>query len=220
MKREAQQEIIDFLKFQKNLGLRYYSKPNKIVQESSSGESRLSQLEKEVQSCTKCNLSCARKNVVFGTGNPHAKLMLIGEGPGYDEDVQGKPFVGKAGQLLTKILKAINLERDEVYIANIVKCRPPNNRTPEPIEIASCKPYLEEQIALIQPKIICTLGAVATNALLEIDGSITRIRGKFCDYKGIKLMPTFHPAYLLRNPEKKKEVWEDVQKIQKELALV
>ena len=226
MKRELHEDIVDYLNYQKQLGVKYYSKsvlcaPQKdssvLAQTTNSCGLRFSELENETHNCTKCGLSRGRTTVVFGTGNRKARLMLIGEGPGYDEDIQGKPFVGKAGMLLTKILKAINLERDEVYIANIVKCRPPNNRTPLPDEIAACKPYIEEQISLIQPKIICALGYVAANTLLGIESSISKLRGKFYDYKGIKLMPTFHPAYLLRNPEKKKEVWEDVQKIQREL---
>jgi DNA polymerase len=141
--------------------------------------------------------------------------MLIGEGPGYDEDVQGRPFVGKAGQLLTKILQSIHLQREEVYIANIIKCRPPGNRNPEPDEIQNCFPFLLKQINTIQPKIICALGTFAAQTLLKTNTKITMLRGKVYDLTGIKLIPTFHPAFLLRNPERKKEVWEDMKEISK-----
>jgi DNA polymerase len=139
--------------------------------------------------------------------------MLIGEGPGYDEDIQGRPFVGKAGQLLTKILQAIHLRREEVYITNIIKCRPPQNRNPEPDEIQSCHPFLLKQIKAIQPKIICALGAFAAQTLLKTDAKITTLRGRLYDLEGIKVIPTYHPAYLLRNPDRKREVWEDMKQI-------
>jgi DNA polymerase len=150
---------------------------------------------------------------VFGEGNEKATLLFIGEGPGYDEDVQGRPFVGKAGQLLTKIIESINLPREEVYIANIIKCRPPQNRNPEPDEIQSCNPFLMKQIRVIQPKIICALGTFAAQTLLKTDTKISALRGKFFDLEGIKVIPTYHPAFLLRNPERKREVWEDMKKI-------
>jgi DNA polymerase len=150
---------------------------------------------------------------VFGEGNEKATLMFIGEGPGYDEDVQGKPFVGRAGQLLTKIIESIDLSREEVYIANIIKCRPPQNRNPEPDEIQSCHPFLMKQISVIQPKIICALGTFSAQTLLKTDVKITALRGKLYDLEGIKVIPTYHPAFLLRNPEKKREVWEDMKKI-------
>ena len=144
--------------------------------------------------------------------------MLIGEGPGYDEDVQGRPFVGKAGQLLTKILQSIEIQREEVYITNIIKCRPPQNRNPEPDEIENCHPFLLNQIQAIQPRIICALGTFAAQTLLRTDAKITTLRGKMYDFVGIQLFPTYHPAYLLRNPEKKREVWEDMKRIAKALA--
>jgi len=144
--------------------------------------------------------------------------MLIGEGPGNDEDVQGRPFVGKAGQLLTKILQAIDIEREEVYIANIIKCRPPQNRNPEPDEIENCYPFLLKQIQAIRPRIICALGTFSSQTLLKTDVKITALRGKAYDFSGIQLFPTYHPAYLLRNPEKKREVWEDMKQIAKTLA--
>jgi len=173
----------------------------------------LEEVRKELGDCKRCKLHRTRKTIVFGEGNEKAQLMFIGEGPGYDEDVQGRPFVGKAGQLLTKILQSVNLPREEVYITNIIKCRPPQNRNPEPDEIQSCNPFLMKQIDVIQPKIICTLGAFASQTLLKTDAKITALRGKFYDFEGIQVIPTYHPAFLLRNPERKREVWEDMKKI-------
>jgi DNA polymerase len=165
--------------------------------------------------CTRCRLHEKRTKIVFGQGNAHARLMFIGEGPGADEDRQGLAFVGKAGQLLTRIIAAIGLSRDEVYIANIVKCRPPKNRDPQPDEIETCLPFLRLQIRAIRPEIICTLGAPAARTLLNTNAPISRLRGRFYDLDGIQLMPTYHPAYLLRNPAEKRPVWEDMQAIQK-----
>jgi DNA polymerase len=173
----------------------------------------LEEVRKELGDCKRCKLHRTRRTIVFGEGNEKATLMLIGEGPGYDEDVQGRPFVGKAGQLLTKILQSINLPREEVYIANIIKCRPPQNRNPEPDEIESCHPFLMKQINVIQPKIICALGTFSAQTLLKTDVKISALRGKFYDLEGIKVIPTYHPAFLLRNPERKREVWEDMKKI-------
>ncbi|MDX1764542.1 MAG: uracil-DNA glycosylase [bacterium] len=164
--------------------------------------------------CTRCRLHEGRRKIVFGQGNPHARLMFVGEGPGADEDRQGLAFVGKAGQLLTRIIEAIGLTREEVYIANIVKCRPPNNRDPKEDEVETCFPFLEAQIRAIRPTIICALGAPAARTLLGVALPISRLRGKFFDLHGIQVMPTYHPAYLLRNPEAKRLVWEDVQKVQ------
>ena len=168
--------------------------------------------------CKRCKLHRTRRTIVFGEGNENAKLMFVGEGPGYDEDVQGRPFVGKAGQLLTKIIQSIHLERDQVYIANIIKCRPPQNRNPEPDEIESCSPFLMKQIQAIQPKIICALGTFAAQTLLRTDAKITSLRGKPFELEGIKVLPTYHPAFLLRNPDKKREVWEDMKQIAEWLA--
>jgi len=173
----------------------------------------LKEVRKELGDCKRCKLHRGRKTIVFGEGNEKATLMFIGEGPGYDEDVQGRPFVGKAGQLLTKIIQSINLSREEVYIANIIKCRPPQNRNPELDEIQSCHPFLMKQISVIQPKIICALGTFSAQTLLKTDTKITALRGKFFDLEGIKVIPTYHPAFLLRNPERKREVWEDMKKI-------
>jgi uracil-DNA glycosylase len=163
--------------------------------------------------CKRCKLHRTRKTLVFGEGNDRATLMFVGEGPGYDEDVQGRPFVGKAGQLLTKIIESIQLKREEVYIANIVKCRPPQNRNPEPDEIIACLPFLQKQIQTIEPKIICALGAFAAQSLLQTGEKISSLRGRPFDLGGIRVIPTYHPAFLLRNPEKKREVWEDMKKI-------
>jgi DNA polymerase len=179
---------------------------------------RLSELGKVASTCTKCRLSQSRTKVVFGVGDPFARLMFIGEGPGYDEDQQGEPFVGRAGQLLTKIIEAMKLTRQVVYIANMVKCRPPENRTPRPDEMFICfENYLKWQIEWIKPKVICALGSCATQGLLKTKEPIGSLRGRFHDYNGIKLMPTFHPAYLLRNPQDKSKCWQDMKKILKEL---
>jgi len=173
----------------------------------------LEEIREELGDCKRCKLHRTRRTIVFGEGNKKAKLMFIGEGPGYDEDVQGRPFVGKAGQLLTKIIQSIHFERGEVYIANIIKCRPPQNRNPEPDEIGSCSPFLIKQIQAIQPKIICALGTFAAQTLLQTDAKITSLRGRTFDLEGIKVLPTYHPAFLLRNPDKKREVWEDMKQI-------
>lgn len=173
----------------------------------------LADVQKELGDCKRCKLHRTRRTIVFGEGNEKATLMFIGEGPGYDEDVQGRPFVGRAGQLLTKIIQSINLSREEVYIANIIKCRPPQNRNPEPDEIQSCSLFLMKQIRVIQPKIICALGTFSAQTLLKTDTKITALRGKLFDLEGIKVIPTYHPAFLLRNPDKKREVWEDMKKI-------
>ena len=163
--------------------------------------------------CAKCGLQANRTNVVFGEGNPKAKIMFVGEGPGRDEDIQGRPFVGAAGQLLDKILESIGLSRDEVYITNVVKCRPPKNRMPTPEEVSSCRPYLDAQIKRINPAIIVCLGALATKTLIDEKAKITRMRGTWHKKDGILYMPTFHPAALLRDPAKKRSVWEDMKKV-------
>ncbi len=223
----------------------------------------LEEVRKELGDCLRCKLHRTRRTLVFGEGNKKAKLMIIGEGPGYEEDVQGKPFIGKAGQLLTKILQSIHLSREEVYITNIIKCRPPQNRNPELEEIQTCYPFLLKQIHAIQPQIICALGTFAAQTLLKTDAKITTLRGRFYEFTplespaihggdinkssrrvesttiplaesslrhrkgegkassfltgfaGIKVVPTYHPAYLLRNPERKREVWEDMKQISK-----
>jgi len=172
-------------------------------------------VREDLGECTRCPLSRTRKNLVFGEGSATAKLVFVGEAPGEEEDNQGRPFVGRAGQLLTKIIHAMGLKREEVYICNILKCRPPGNRNPKEDEIATCEPFLVKQLEAINPDIICALGTFAAKTLLRTEAPISSIRGKFLDYHGRKLMPTYHPAYLLRNPDAKKLVWEDVQKIMK-----
>jgi len=189
--------------------------PLKVTYNSSDLES----LKDEISNCKRCSLHKTRHNIVLGAGNPKAELMFIGEAPGEDEDLQGLPFVGRAGQLLTKIIEAMGLKRSDVYIANILKCRPPNNRPPQPDEIEECEDILKKQINIIKPKIICTLGKFASQTLLRTEITISVLRGHFKEYNGIRLMPTFHPAYLLRNPNDKKLVWADMKKIMKELNL-
>lgn len=166
----------------------------------------------DLGACTRCKLhGLGRKRIVFGVGNPDADLMFVGEAPGADEDIQGEPFVGRAGQLLTKIIEAINLKREDVYIANVIKCRPPQNRNPEQDEVDTCEPFLFQQIDVIRPKVIVALGTFAARALLRTLDPISRLRGRVYDYRGARLIPTFHPAYLLRNPSSKREVWEDMK---------
>jgi DNA polymerase len=173
-------------------------------------------IREDIGDCQRCKLCRSRTRIVFGAGSPQARLMFIGEGPGQDEDRAGEPFVGAAGQLLTRIIAAIKLRREEVYIANVVKCRPPENRLPEPDEIATCSPFLRRQIAAIRPALICLLGNCAAQSLLNTTESISRLRGRFFELQGIRVLPTYHPAYLLRNPEKKRAVWEDMQLLMKE----
>jgi uracil-DNA glycosylase len=180
----------------------------------------LEALRAYIGDCTRCKLhKLGRRQVVFGVGNPNAALMFVGEAPGADEDMQGEPFVGRAGQLLTKIIEAIGLQRSDVYIANVIKCRPPGNRNPEPDEVATCQPFLNEQIDLVKPRVIVALGTFAAHALLKTDAPISRLRGRIHDYRGgSKLIPTFHPAFLLRSPDRKRDVWEDMKKVRALLA--
>jgi uracil-DNA glycosylase family 4 len=182
---------------------------------NSSGNS-LEEFYQKIKDCKKCDLHKSRTKFVFGTGNSRAEIMFVGEAPGRDEDLQGEPFVGRAGQLLNKILAAINFKREEVYIGNILKCRPPENRDPLPDEIEQCEPYLIQQIKLIQPKLICALGRVSAQALLKTRQPLNRLRGRFHDYQGIKFLVTYHPAALLRYPQFKKETWEDVKLLRSE----
>lgn len=178
----------------------------------------LEDVKQELGDCQRCALGRLRTNLVFGEGNPKSGLVFVGEAPGGDEDVQGRPFVGRAGQLLTRIIEAMDLKRKDVYICNILKCRPPGNRNPKPEEINACEPFLIKQLKVIKPQVICALGTFASHTLLKTDVPITVLRGKFHAYHGIQLMPTYHPAYLLRNPGAKKQVWEDVQKIMRFLS--
>ncbi|HSE36826.1 MAG TPA: uracil-DNA glycosylase [Blastocatellia bacterium] len=173
----------------------------------------LEAIRENIGDCRLCRLSEHRKTIVFGEGNPQARLVFVGEGPGAEEDATGRPFVGRAGQLLDKIIVAIGMKREDVYIANIVKCRPPGNRTPERDEVSTCEPFLWRQLALIRPEVIVALGSPAFQCLLRTREPITRVRGEWREWNGIKVMPTFHPAFLLRSPDKKREVWEDMKKV-------
>lgn len=213
MKNEAQQLIShlkEHLKLLNQLGITWFwSSPSKKEDKNSVLES----LKQQVLKCRRCSLAQSRTHVVFGSGNSDAELMLVGEAPGYYEDQQGIPFVGAAGQLLDRILKAINLSREKIYIGNILKCRPPKNRNPLPSEIEQCLAYLLQQIEIIKPKLICALGRFAAQTLLKSTIPITQLRGKFWDYHDIKLIATYHPAYLLRNPGQKRDVWEDMKMV-------
>jgi DNA polymerase len=183
------------------------------VEHAESAET-LDSVREDLGDCTRCKLHrLGRRQIVYGVGNPRAELMFIGEAPGHDEDVQGIPFVGRAGQLLTKIIEAIDLNRDDVYIANVIKCRPPENRNPESDEVASCEPFLFRQVQIIKPRVIVALGTFAAQTLLRTNDPISRLRGKVFHYGDARLIPTFHPAYLLRSPERKREVWEDMKKV-------
>jgi uracil-DNA glycosylase len=188
-----------------------------IVVNAGNIEADLNKICADMAGCQRCSLGKIRRHLVFGDGNPQAQVVFVGEAPGADEDAQGLPFVGRAGQLLTNIIKAMGLERKDVYICNILKCRPPQNRNPLPEEILACEPFLKNQLRIIAPRIICALGSFAAKTLLKTEVPITALRGRFHSYEGIKLMPTYHPAYLLRNPAAKKFVWDDVQMIMREL---
>ena len=191
------------------------TEPSEPIRVFTSQAEALSRLKVEIgPDCQRCKLhALGRHQVVFGVGNPNADLMFVGEGPGADEDIQGEPFVGRAGQLLTKIIEAIGMTRQDVYIANVIKCRPPQNRNPEPDEVEKCEPFLFRQIETIKPKVIVALGKFAAQSLLKTSEPITRIRGREYTYRDAILMPTYHPAYLLRNPSSKREVWEDMKRV-------
>jgi uracil-DNA glycosylase len=195
-----------FLTALKNMGIDSY-----VVNDRAS--LTLPLLKRGVKECRKCSLADTRRNIVFGEGSAKARLLFIGEAPGEEEDLQGRPFVGRAGKLLDQMIDRIGLRRNEVYICNVLKCRPPNNRDPEPNEVATCKEYLFSQIEIIQPKIICTLGRHAYNTLMGVDESITRIRGNLTTFRGTKLLPTYHPSFLLRNQNRMSEAWEDMEKL-------
>jgi DNA polymerase len=216
---EIAQDLQGYLQYLQRLGYKGVPLSEgsvKILEQMKKGarDETLEMIRKDLGDCRRCRLHKGRKHIVFGMGNPQARLVLVGEGPGYEEDLHGLPFVGQAGQLLTKILKAIHLEREDVYIGNIIKCRPPKNRNPEPEEIAACLPFLQRQIRAIRPRLICALGTFAAQTLLQTQTPISRLRGHFQAYEGIPVLPTYHPAFLLRNPAKKRDVWEDMQKLQ------
>lgn len=236
---EAVRGLGNYLRFCREMGLEELpaARPERTVMEPS-GEKRamslpldargggdspvmsLSEIREELGDCRRCKLCEERNSIVFGEGNPDARLVFVGEGPGRDEDAQGRPFVGRAGQLLTKIIKAMKLEREDVYICNVVKCRPPGNRNPEPDEVASCEPFLAKQIRSINPEVVVCLGSVATGLLLKLKNfRMGQLRGTFHNYENSKLMVTYHPAALLRNPAFKKPVWEDMKLVMKELGI-
>ena len=222
-------EVADHLKYYEEIGVTGISRDPKWRQRADSatdgGASGLSRIVPPTETldeikidigplCMRCKLcTLGRTQTVFGVGNPKARLMFVGEAPGEDEDKKGEPFVGRAGQLLTKIIEAIGMTREQVYIATVIKCRPPNNRNPEPDEVATCEPFLFRQIDVIQPKVIVPLGKFAAQCVLKTMDPITKLRGRQFDYRGAVLIPTFHPAYLLRNPSAKREVWEDMKKV-------
>lgn len=183
------------------------------VPDAASAADRLRLIREDLGDCTRCKLHGGRTTLVFGVGSPDADLMFVGEAPGRDEDLQGIPFVGRAGQLLTRIIESIDLRREDVYIANVIKCRPPDNRNPAPDEVRTCEPFLFAQVDAIRPRIIVALGSFAARALLRTEDAISKLRGRVYDYRGAKLIPTFHPAFLLRSPERKRDVWEDMKKI-------
>ncbi len=225
-------EVSNYLHFLKNAGVTYLpaqkevagdplvstpaeqtSVPTSKPEETHSN--KLDVLNSELSNCQRCRLHENRKTLVFGVGNPDADLLFIGEAPGFEEDRTGEPFVGKAGQLLTKIIEAMGLKREEVYICNVIKCRPPENRNPLPDEIETCEPFLSKQIEAISPKVVCALGKFAAQTLLKKEAPISTLRGQFHDFKGTPLMPTYHPAFLLRNPSAKRQVWDDIKEIKR-----
>ncbi|MBI1389697.1 MAG: uracil-DNA glycosylase [bacterium] len=211
-----------YLEQLKALGMEsVYASPDSFSSAAGGGDNdvTLKRLASELAGCRRCKLCEGRTQVVYGVGNANAELVFVGEGPGFDEDKQGIPFVGKAGQLLTKMIGAMGLSRDDVYICNVVKCRPPGNRNPAPDEIVECEPFLIQQLEIIRPRVIVALGKFAAQTLLRTTTPITRLRGEWSDYQGIKVMPTFHPAYLLRNENEKRKAWEDLQKVMVELGM-
>lgn len=212
---EAQRQLgLDFVRGTPELPARNQARSEREV--LLSGTLSLEEIRQVLGDCRRCKLHAHRTQVVFGVGSPQADLVFVGEAPGADEDAQGEPFVGRAGQLLTRMIEAIGLKREQVYICNVLKSRPPNNRTPEPDEIAACEPFLIAQLKAIKPKLICALGGIAVSALLKTKVPLSKLRGKFHDYQGIPLLVTYHPAYLLRNPNEKKSAWQDLQLLQRE----
>ncbi len=214
--REIVGDVRAYLEAQRELGLEYmdvrWPEPP-----SPARPPTLDEVREELGDCTRCKLHRHRTQIVFGVGNANARLVFVGEAPGADEDAQGEPFVGRAGQLLTKIIHAMGMQREDVYICNIIKCRPPGNRTPESDEILACQPFLLKQLQAIGPRFICALGGPATQTLLKTKEPISRLRGKFYDFHGIPLLPTYHPAFLLRNPHEKKTVWDDMKFLLREM---
>lgn len=191
--------------------------PAVAVNANAGGSETLDDLRHDLGDCRRCGLAAARTQLVFGVGNPNARLLLVGEAPGREEDLKGEPFVGEAGRLLDRILLAMRMRREEVYICNVLKCRPPNNRDPQPDEIATCEAFLVRQVAVVRPQVIIALGRFAVQSLLQTKTPISRLRGEWQSYQGVPLMPTYHPAYLLRNPEGKRDVWEDMKEVLRRL---
>jgi uracil-DNA glycosylase family 4 len=204
----------DYLNF---MGIETWSEKDKASCFAKATQNAWDELEKRAKVCTLCDLSKTRTHVVFGSGNRNAQLLVVGEAPGQNEDLQGLPFVGRGGQLLTNMLKSIGLDREQIYIANILKCRPPQNRDPNPIEVATCTPYLLQQIELLQPKIILAVGRIAAQFLLNTDEAMARLRGQEFNYHDTPLLVTYHPAYLLRSPRDKRKSWDDMLRLQKYL---
>lgn len=220
MSKEILNDVRALVEYQRTLGLGDIPldmMKTRTAVETPNTAQALEELRRRIGDCRRCRLSAGRTKLVFGVGNPCADLMFVGEGPGRDEDLKGEPFVGRAGQLLTRIIEAMGYARSDVYIANIVKCRPPQNRNPAPDEADTCIPFLIEQAAIINAKVIVCLGSVAVQNLLKTDAKITRIRGQWREWNGIPVMPTYHPAFLLRNPAMKKPVWEDMQEVMRRL---
>ncbi len=220
-KRQVLDAVCEWLKLMKWSGVKTVYVSDSLLSRTAAGSmgNPLDDLRSVVLSCKRCSLHTRRKNVVFGEGNPRSRLMFIGEAPGEEEDKQGRPFVGRAGMLLTRIIGAMGLKREDVYITNVVKCRPPGNRNPAIDEIAECLPYLEKQVEVIKPEVICTLGLFATHAITGIRQPISQMRGRKYSYRGVVVIPTFHPAACLRNPSTKALVWQDIKKVMKELGL-
>ncbi len=216
------QDLKQTLQYHQQRGIEFLPKgrPSMKPEKDAKKIKTLEEIRAEIGDCTRCRLCKGRTHIVFGVGNPNAKLMFVGEGPGRDEDMQGEPFVGRAGQLLNKIIEAMGMKRSDVFINNIVMCRPPENRAPQPDEAEKCIPFLHQRIAFIKPKVIVCLGSVAFQFLLKTEKKISQSRGEWFDYEGIKVMPTYHPAFLLRNPDAKKPVWEDMKKVMEVLKSV
>ena len=210
-------ELAQQLQFMRDIGVESLNMVETTPQPQPACASDLSLIREDIGDCQRCKLARTRTNIVFGSGNPNAELVFVGEAPGFDEDKQGLPFVGRAGQLLTKIIESIDLKRDDVYICNILKCRPPENRNPEPDEVMACSGFMKRQLAAIRPKIVCCLGTFAAQTVLQTASPISRLRGTFHDIDGMRVIATFHPAYLLRSPDKKRDVWEDMKQIRAEL---
>ncbi len=209
---------LDIVKTKKTLQPEQKASAEIITGTAPTNAAGLQLIRDEIGNCQRCKLAPTRTNIVFGSGNPNAELMFVGEAPGFDEDQQGLPFVGRAGQLLTKIIESIDIKRDDVYICNVLKCRPPDNRNPEPDEVQSCNPFLKKQLAVIRPRIVCCLGTFAAQTVMQTTAPISKLRGKFYDLDGARVIATFHPAYLLRSPDKKRDVWEDMKQIRAELV--